>query len=137
MNHQAGSLPQLVENLVKNWEIEASFKTKLEDWRTVNPSKYTFSMNGGAPQKGEHMLEVGSYNSIIAPNEYYSPEYSDFSSSHKTFKRMMPFFAWEVLEVYGGPPKVAFRWRHWGQMKNDYVGFNKYELRLYFMKEYH
>lgn len=83
-------------------------------------------MNGGTPQKGEHMLEVGSYNSIIAPNEYYSPEYSDFASTHKTFKRMMPFFAWEVLEVYSGPPKVAFRWRHWGQMKNDYVGFNKY-----------
>ncbi|KAE9992795.1 hypothetical protein EG327_007719 [Venturia inaequalis] len=123
-NHSANSLPQLVENLVKNWEIEASFKTKLEDWQTVNPSRYTFSMNGGTPQKGEHMLEVGSYNSIISPNEYYSPEYSDFASTHKTFKRMMPFFAWEVLEVYSGPPKVAFRWRHWGQMKNDYVGFN-------------
>lgn len=87
-------------------------------------------MNGGTPQKGEHMLKVGSYNSIISPNEYYSPEYSDFASTHKTFKRMMPFFAWEVLEVYSGPPKVAFRWRHWGQMKNDYVGFNKYGFGL-------
>lgn len=36
----------------------------------------------------------------------------------------MPTFAWEVLEVYSGPPRVAFRWRHWGYMKNDYVGFN-------------
>lgn len=36
----------------------------------------------------------------------------------------MPTFAWEVLEVYSGPPTVAFRWRHWGVMKNDYVGFN-------------
>jgi hypothetical protein len=124
MNHEAGSLPDLVENLVKNWEIEASFKTKLEDWRTVNHEKYTFAVNGGPPQKAEHMLEVGTYNAIIAPNEYYSPENSDFASSHKTFKRMMPTFAWEVLEVYSGPPQVAFRWRHWGEMKNDYVGFN-------------
>lgn len=38
---------------------------------------------------------------------------------------MMPTFAWEVLEVYSGPPRVAFRWRHWGSMKNDYVGFNE------------
>ena len=76
-------------------------------------------------QTAEHMLRVGTYNAIISANEYYSPEHSDFASSHKTFKRMMPTFAWEVLEVYSGPPRVAFRWRHWGTMKNDYVGFNK------------
>jgi hypothetical protein len=68
--------------------------------------------------------QVGTYNAIIAPNEYYDPKYSDFASSHKTFKRMMPTFAWEVMEVYSGPPTVSFRWRHWGVMKNDYVGFN-------------
>ncbi|GAB7360055.1 hypothetical protein MBLNU230_g7577t1 [Neophaeotheca triangularis] len=124
MSHAAGSLPQLVENLVKNWEVEASFKPRLEDWRTIDHKNYTFAINGGPPQSAEHMLKVGTYNAIIAPNEYYSPENSDFASSHKTFKRMMPTFAWEVLEVYSGPPKVAFKWRHWGVMKNDYVGFN-------------
>ncbi|KAK0939611.1 hypothetical protein LTR29_008861 [Friedmanniomyces endolithicus] len=124
MNHAAGSLPQLVENLVKNWEVEASFKPRLEDWRTIDHENYSFAINGGPPQSAEHMLKVGTYNAIIAPNEYYSPENSDFASSHKTFKRMMPTFAWEVTEVYSGPPKVAFKWRHWGVMKNDYVGFN-------------
>ncbi|KAK8240611.1 putative pathogen-related protein [Phyllosticta capitalensis] len=124
MSHSPGSLHQLVENLVKNWEVEASFKTDLADWRTIDRPNYTFAINGGPPQSGEHMLNVGTYNAIIAPNEYYSPENSDFASSHKTFKRMMPHFAWEVLEVYSGPPQVAFRWRHWGVMKNDYVGFN-------------
>ncbi|KAK4185058.1 hypothetical protein QBC35DRAFT_30906 [Podospora australis] len=123
-SHQAASLPFLVENLVKNWEIEASHKTSLSDWRTVDPSSYTFSINGGPPQTGEHMLTVGTYNAIIEPNEYYCPFHSSFDASHKTFKRMMPTFAWEVLEVFAGPPKVAFRWRHWGTMKEDYVGFN-------------
>ncbi|KAI9725716.1 MAG: hypothetical protein M1828_002599 [Chrysothrix sp. TS-e1954] len=124
-NHEAGSLPSLVENLVKNWEVEASFKTRLSDWRTVDHSKYTFAINGGSPQSAEHMLKVGTYNAIIdKPNEYYSPRHSDFASSHKTFKRMMPTFAWEVLEVYSGPPTVAFKWRHWGVMEKDYVGFN-------------
>jgi len=70
------------------------------------------------------MLEVGTYNALIAANQYYDPKHSDFSSSHKTFKRMMPSFAWEVLEVYSGPPVVAFKWRHWGRMVNDYVGVN-------------
>lgn len=124
MNHEAGSLPQLVENLVKNWEVEASFKTDLSDWRTIDPRKYSFAVNGGPPQNPNHMLKVGTYNAIIAPNQYYCPHHLDFAASHKTFKRMMPTFAWEVVEVYCGPPRVVFRWRHWGVMNNDYVGFN-------------
>jgi hypothetical protein len=137
MNHAAGSLPQLVENLVKNWEVEASFKPRLEDWRTIDHANYTFAINGGPPQTAEHMLKVGTYNAIIAPNEFYSPENSDFASSHKTFKRMMPTFAWEVLEVYSGPPTVAFKWRHWGTMKNDYVGFNEWVARAASWLRYH
>jgi hypothetical protein len=126
MSHEAASLPNLVENLVKNWEVEASFKSDISDWRTIDPANYTFSINGGPPQSAEHMLKVGTYNAIISSNDFYSPEKSDFSSSHKTFKRMMPTFAWEVLEVYSGPPVVAFKWRHWGTMKNDYVGLNEW-----------
>lgn len=130
-NHLTPDLPSLVQNLVKNWEIEASFKTNLADWRTVDHPNYTFAINGGPPQTAEYMLKVGTYNAIIAePNEFYSPRTSDFASSHKTFKHMMPTFAWEVLEVYSGPPQVAFRWRHWGEMKKDYVGFNEYENQL-------
>ncbi|CAO2651304.1 Nn.00g096010.m01.CDS01 [Neocucurbitaria sp. VM-36] len=124
MTHEPLSLPSLVQNLVKNWEVEASFKPHLPDWRTIDHAHYSFAINSGEPEGAEAMLEVGTYNAIIAPNEYYSPAYSDFASSHKTFKRMMPTFAWEVLEVYSGPPTVSFRWRHWGVMKNDYVGFN-------------
>lgn len=124
MSHEAGSLPDLVEKLVKNWEVEASFKTDLADWRTIDRSKYSFSVNGGPPQSGEHMLKVGTYNALIEANEYYCPVRSSFDASHKTFKRMMPSFAWEVLEVYSGPPTVAFRWRHWGEMKADYSGTN-------------
>ncbi|TPX25289.1 hypothetical protein DIZ76_010740 [Coccidioides immitis] len=123
-NHEPRSLPDLVENLVKNWEIEASFKTKLEEWRTVDGSCYRFSLNGGPAQDGNHMLRVGTYNALIPSNQYYDPERLDFATSHKAFKRMMPTFAWEVLEVYSGPPTVTFKWRHWGQMANDYVGMN-------------
>ncbi|OTA83895.1 hypothetical protein M434DRAFT_378080 [Hypoxylon sp. CO27-5] len=122
--HEAGSLPELVENLVKNWEIEASFKTRLSDWRTIDPEAFTFAVNNVEPCSAEHMLRVGTYNAVIAPCEYYDPANSDFAASHKTFKRMMPAFAWEVLEVHSGPPVVCFRWRHWGEMKNDYVGRN-------------
>ncbi|GLA02281.1 hypothetical protein AnigIFM60653_001684 [Aspergillus niger] len=124
MTHEAGSLPFLVENLVKNWEIEASFKTNLADWRTIDHETYHFTLNGGPPLSGEHMLKVGTYNALLTPSAYYDPANNDFEASHKSFKRMMPTFAWEVLEVYSGPPVVVFKWRHWGFMARDYVGFN-------------
>lgn len=57
-NHGAKSLETLVENLVKNWEIEASHKMDVSEWRTVDPKTYTFSINGGPPQDAEHMLKV-------------------------------------------------------------------------------
>jgi hypothetical protein len=72
------------------------------------------------------MIEVGKYNTIIPSNEYYCPAQVNSVESQKVFKGMMPTFTWEVLEVYSGPPVVAFRWRHWGEMKNDYVGINKF-----------
>lgn len=74
---------------------------------------------------GEDMLKVGTYNALITPNKYYDPAQNDFEASHKSFKRMMPTFAWEVKEVYSGPPVVVFRWRHWGVMGSDYVGKNE------------
>ncbi|KAI0972133.1 hypothetical protein F4678DRAFT_431280 [Xylaria arbuscula] len=123
-NHTAGSLPALVENLVKNWEIEASYKTKLSDWRTVDFTKYSFAVNDQEPSSAEHMLRVGTYNAILGAGSYYDPEGMDFGTSHKTFKRMMPTFAWEVLEVYTEPPVVAFKWRHWGEFRGDYSAVN-------------
>lgn len=119
----------MVENLVKNWEVEASHKMKLDEWRTIDASKYTFAINGGPPQSGEHMLKVGTYNAIITPNQYYDSGRIDFDQSHKIFRDLMPNFAWEVIEVYSPPPVVAFKWRHWGEMKRDYVGWNKFDLR--------
>ncbi len=109
---------------MKNWEIEASFKTRLSDWRTVDFARYSFAVNDLEPVSASEMLRVGTYNAIIGPGEYYDPESMDFGSSHKTFKRMMPTFAWEVLEVYTEPPAVSFKWRHWGEFKGDYSAVN-------------
>jgi hypothetical protein len=109
---------------VKNWEIEASFKKHLSDWRTIAPG-FTFSLNGRHVQEAQHIVEVGTYNAMVPhPNRFYNPDLVDFEKSHMTFKAMMPTFAWEVIEVYSGPPRAVFKWRHWGEMKNDYVGWD-------------
>lgn len=57
-NHKTDSLETMVENLVKNWEVEASHKLDVSEWRTVDPENYTFAINGGPPQDAKHMLKV-------------------------------------------------------------------------------
>ena len=87
---------------------------KLDEWRTIDPFKYIFAINGGPPQDGEHMLKVGTYNVIIIPNRYYGPDKTDLEKSHKTFRNMVPNFVWEIIKVYSPPSVVAFQWRYWG-----------------------
>lgn len=114
--HPSDSLEFLVENLVKNWEKEASFKTEAVDWRTIDHKVYKFSTNGGSWQSVEDMLRVGTYNALIGESQYYSSKNSGFEESHLTFKQSLRGgFAWECLKVYSGPPVVAFKWRHWGK----------------------
>ncbi|BFZ60549.1 hypothetical protein YB2330_001586 [Saitoella coloradoensis] len=122
-NHEAGSLQWLVQNLVKNWEKEASYKTVASEWRTIDHEKYTFHVNGGPGMTAEDMLRLGTYNALLGEKQVegvYDPKMEGFQGSHKLFKRVMPVFSWEVLEVYSGPPVVAFKWRHWGQMTGKY-----------------
>ena len=56
-----------------------------------------------------------------------------FDSSHDLFRNAFKDdFPWEVLQVFTGPPKVTFSWRHWGVFNGVYrerIGDNeKYEM---------
>ena len=43
-------------------------------------------------------------------------------SSHKIFTTAFPDgFAWEVLDVFSGPPAVSFSWRHWAHWTGVYM----------------
>ncbi|KAI7884778.1 hypothetical protein K492DRAFT_173250 [Lichtheimia hyalospora FSU 10163] len=119
VTHEEGSLSWLVSNLVKNWEKEMSYKLRADQIRTINKEKYRFSVNGGEWHTVEEMLQIGTYNALIGDTELYKASEADFSESHKLFKRALRTFSWEVLEVYSGPPTVAFKWRHWGTMVGD------------------
>ncbi|KAK4510732.1 uncharacterized protein ATC70_005165 [Mucor velutinosus] len=117
--HAEGSLEWLVSNLVKNWEKEMSYKLRADQIRTIDASKYRFSVNGKEWHNAEEMLKLGTYNALIGDTELYKASEMDFSESHKLFKRALRTFSWEVLQVYSGPPVVAFKWAHWGTMTGD------------------
>jgi len=122
-NHKAGSLEEIVQNLVKNWEKEVSHKTDPRQWDTVDLDNYQFSYNGLQKRTGWEMLEIGTYNALIGDSPYYSASSTSFEDSHEMFRKTLgEGFAWEVLEVFSGPPNVTFTWRHFGKMTNEFKG---------------
>lgn len=122
-NHPPGSLELTVENLVKKWEMELTHVANPEEWTTMDPNQYVLQVNGGRELPAREMAALGTYNSILqnAPKELYDADTETFESSHSLFRgAMTDGFPWEIVEVFSGPPKVAFSWRHWGMFNGQY-----------------
>ena len=64
-NHSAGSLEELVENLVKSWESEASHKVDMSQWKTVDRDAYQIQTNGGTLIEGREAMKMGNYNALM------------------------------------------------------------------------
>ena len=123
-NHLEGSLEALVQNLVRTFEMEASFKTNPSEWLSVVNEQFRMSSNGGPQYTASDVVEAGTYNLFIGDTEDYKASEEDFESSANLFHTAFPKgFLWEVLEVYSGPPNVTFKWRHWGTFNGSYKDY--------------
>ena len=38
-----------MQNAIKSWEMELSHKTRLQDFKTINPDKFKLIVNGTVP----------------------------------------------------------------------------------------
>jgi len=123
-NHNMGSLEAIVENLVRTFELEASFKTNPQQWLSVVKDKFRMSSNGGEQFTAEDVSAAGTYNLFIGETEQYKASEENFQSSGRLFRSAFPKgFLWEVLEVYSSPPNVTFKWRHWGTFNGAYKDY--------------
>jgi len=121
-NHKAGSLEELVENLVKTWESQASHYKDFSQWTTVDTEEYKVQVNGGEWMEGSEAFEIGNYNALMKDCPAYNKfgELS-FEESHNLFRgAFTDGFPWEVLKVMSGPPHVHFTWRHWGHLQGSF-----------------
>lgn len=121
-NHEAGSLEELVENLVKTWECQASHFMDFDQWTTIDHSNYKVQVNGEEELDGKVAYEVGNYNALLPKCPAYH-KYGElsFEESHDLFRGAFKgVFPWEVLKVLSGPPYVTFTWRHWGQLDGKF-----------------
>lgn len=57
-----GSLEEVVQNLVKSWEMELSHKTKVTDFKTIDHEKFCISVNGELHTRSISMLSWNLQN---------------------------------------------------------------------------
>eukprot|EP00253_Pinus_taeda_P028509 PITA_28509 len=125
---QKGSLEETVEKLLKTWEMELSHKINIQDFKAVDPGHFSLIINGKAALSGKETGEMGAYNAFLQTSlpeefQYYKPSMETVESSHDIFRTTFPGgFAWEVVQVYTGPPIVTFKFRHWGVMEGPFKG---------------
>ncbi len=114
-NHAEGSLNAIAHNLVRTFEMEASFKTNTQQWLSVVTDKFRISSNGGQEYTAQDVVDSGTYNIFLEDSAHYHASEETFESSYNLFHTAFPQgFHWELIEVLAGPPNVIFKWRHWG-----------------------
>ena len=90
------------------------------------------------PLTWKETAAIGGYNAFLAttlPPEHriYDPDRETAESGMSTFLTAFPRgFAIEVLQVYSGPPKIAFKFRHWGYMEGPFMGRPPHGQRVEF-----
>ncbi|XP_037449513.1 pathogen-related protein-like [Triticum dicoccoides] len=132
-----GSVEEKVQRLLKTWEMEMFHKLRPEDQKSVHSQGFTSSTNGMKPLTRKEWTAIGGYNAFLAtklPLEHriYDPDTETFDSGMETFLTAFPRgFAIEVLDVYcDGPPRVAFKFRHWGYMEGPFKGHPPHGQRV-------
>ncbi|MEW6492874.1 MAG: ester cyclase [Cyanobacteriota bacterium] len=119
--HIEGSLEAIVQNLVRTFEMEASFKTNPQQWVSVVAEKFRMKTNSGPAYTADEVVDRGTYNLFLGESQHYSAKAESFESSAQTFLEAFPNgFLWELIEVLSGPPNVTFKWRHWGTFTGSY-----------------
>ncbi|CAE7439577.1 unnamed protein product [Symbiodinium natans] len=122
MAHQEGSLEALVQKLVKNWQVESLHISDVHKWKTMDTAKFKLAVNGGCPCNAQFLSDVGHYSLLVGETVDFSASSVSHDGSRKIFGDAFPEgFAWEILEVYSGPPNVLFKWRHFGKYSGTYV----------------
>ena len=66
-----GSIEEVVENLVKEWEMQASHIEDTDTWSTISKTKYTLRVNEGSVVDGKEAAKIGNYNTILKQCKHY------------------------------------------------------------------
>nr|CAD1822698.1 unnamed protein product [Ananas comosus var. bracteatus] len=102
-----GSLEEKVQRLVKTWEMEMVHKIRPEDWKTVNPDKFRFSVNDNLAAGAASVRPSAGVDRVVA---------SDLHNSLPA--RLRP----RDTAGLQRPPKIVYKFRHWGYFEGPSKG---------------
>ncbi|CAH1777817.1 unnamed protein product [Owenia fusiformis] len=114
-NHPVDSLEKLVENAAKTFEMESTHKMDLNEWGSIaDKDTFKFIVNGNYEFSAEDCLNRGNYQMLLAGCPLYNLNAHTCETSLALFQKAFDQgFAWELTELFSGPPKIVFSWRHW------------------------
>lgn len=122
-HHPTGSLEAIAQNLVRTFEMEATYKLNPNQWTSVDIDQFRMRTNHGPEYTVQDIIERGTYNLFLGETPIYSSKAEDFESGAASFMNAFKTgFVWEVIEAYSGPPRVIFKWRHWGTHQGEFKG---------------
>ncbi|MGC0362847.1 hypothetical protein ABH922_000831 [Rhodococcus sp. 27YEA15] len=123
VNFEEGSLEDSVTNLVRVFEMEASYKADAATWISVDPTVFTMKTNGGPAVTAQEVADKGAYNWFIGERPDYRASEHDFDSSEVVFHQAFPEgFLWELTRLTVALPVATLQWRHWGTMTGVFDG---------------
>ncbi|KAF5176825.1 Pathogen-related protein [Thalictrum thalictroides] len=123
-----GTTEEKVQRMLKTWEMELTQKVRPQDNKTTDLEAFRHSVNGRPGKTLQEVIQIGGYNQFLETSlpedlRAYDPSHYTAAESQNVFLNAFPRgFAIEVLEVYSGPPKVAFKFRHWSFMDGPFQG---------------
>ncbi|SCU98884.1 LAMI_0F16600g1_1 [Lachancea mirantina] len=120
---EPNSLEELVSNLVRCFEMEATHKANPADWISVDHNVFVMTVNGGPAVTIKDLVTKGGYNVFIGDQPGYNASESNYEKSEEVFRNALrQGFLWELLDLKTDLPKAYLKWRHWGIKDGEFNG---------------
>ncbi|MDV6277054.1 SnoaL-like polyketide cyclase [Rhodococcus erythropolis] len=121
VNFPEGSLEDSVTNLVRVFEMEATYKADARTWISIDPDVFTMRTNGGPAVTAHDVTTQGAYNLFLGDRPDYRGSKHTFDSSEAVFHQAFPEgFLWELMTLTVALPIATLQWRHWGRMSGTF-----------------
>ena len=114
-----------MENIVKSWEAEIHNKLVAEQIESIDQEHFSMATNNKTPYKVDDVLRMGTYCCLLEGVKHPAVDMNIDESNAYFNDKFKTGFAWEVLKVFSGPPKVVFSFRHWGHLNTSSLAEEK------------
>lgn len=113
------SLTSYVEECCQTFVMEATHKSRYDQWQSVDRTRFYMQVNDGMQILGSSIFENDMFGLLYFGDAVAYIAVNEVFDEHQDPRAMLPEafpdgFPLEVLDVFTQPPQCYFSWRHWG-----------------------